>query len=142
MLPKPCSHPHPNLQVVRGRCFDNFTRQLECPSPTPRGLGGLFQLDADFVDEEGGRRSAGSHADGAEASQRGEVELGRGLDVETRQALDLNELGELDGVRRMASADDDDGLAALLLQFEDIRLSVLGGAADGIEDERRRKAGL
>ncbi|NBT56613.1 MAG: dTMP kinase [Betaproteobacteria bacterium] len=42
----------------------------------------------------------------------------------------------------MATTNDDDGLAALLLEFEDIRLSVLGGAADGIEDERRRKAGL
>ena len=42
----------------------------------------------------------------------------------------------------MTTADDDDGLAALLLEFEDIRLPVLGGAADSIEDQCRRKAGL
>ena len=83
---------------------------MEYPSPTPRGLGGLFQLEADFVDEERGCRSAGSHADGAEASQRGEVELSGGLDMETREPLDLDELGEFNGIRRMTTADDNDGL--------------------------------
>lgn len=38
--------------------------------------------------------------------------------------MNLDQLGELDGVCGMAATDDDDGLAALLLELKDIGPSL------------------
>ena len=55
--------------------------------------------------------------------------------MEADHAGHLDQLGQLDGVGGMASADHDHGLGALGLELVDVALAILGRPADGVEDE-------
>mgnify|MGYP003342161615 CR=1 FL=1 len=101
----------PDLDSFRAPDAAAFNQRLSVSAVKERQLKPV--TNEDLVDQEGRGRGARGDADGAETAEHREVELGRGLHMEARQALQLDELGELDGVGGMAAADHDDGKRAL-----------------------------